>query len=49
MRCPPRVTSRQLDTSRGNKPRNKENDEDNDKNVKQAAGDISTRTPLAEA
>jgi hypothetical protein len=31
MRCPPRVTSRQLDTSRGNKPKNKQNDEDDDK------------------
>jgi hypothetical protein len=33
-----------LHTSRGNKPKNKQDDEDNDKDVKEHAGDIGTRS-----
>jgi hypothetical protein len=33
-----------LNTSRGNKPKNKQDDEDNDKDVKEDAGDIGTRS-----
>ncbi len=33
-----------LDASRGNKPKNKQDDEDNDKDVKEDSGDIGTRS-----
>jgi hypothetical protein len=33
-----------LDTSRGNKPKNKQDDEDNDKDVKEDTGNIGTRS-----
>ena len=37
-------SSKFIGALRGNKPKNKQNDEDNDKNVKQDAGDIGTRS-----